>query len=161
MTKEERDKVIKVMKWLHDNDFLFKSTEEDVKYATELAIQALEQEPCEDAISQEFLELVVQYPPKDLCIYPEYRDKPYYSIKYYENGECHVGYGTYNLEVLSRFLKDYFITPVKPQEKIGHWILHEIEDTLRWYECDQCGGSAVKKYNYCHNCGAKMLEVEE
>lgn len=40
--------------------------------------------------------------------------------------------------------------------KVGCWIFHEIEDTLRWYECDQCGAEAVKKYDYCHGCGAKM-----
>lgn len=38
----------------------------------------------------------------------------------------------------------------------GHWIFHEIKDTMRWYECDQCGAEAVKKYDYCHGCGAKM-----
>ena len=45
MTREERDKVISILQWLHDNDFLFRSTEEDVKYATKLAIQELQKEP--------------------------------------------------------------------------------------------------------------------
>lgn len=45
MTREERDKAIRILQWLHDNNFLFASTEEDVKYATKLAIQELEQEP--------------------------------------------------------------------------------------------------------------------
>ena len=40
--------------------------------------------------------------------------------------------------------------------KVGHWMFHEIEDTLRWYECDQCGTEAVKEYDYCHGCGARM-----
>lgn len=44
MTNEERDKVIRILQWLHDNKFLFRSTEEDVKYATKLAIQELSQE---------------------------------------------------------------------------------------------------------------------
>lgn len=53
MTREERDKAIRILQWLHDNNFLFRSTEEDVKFATEYAIKALEQEPCEDAVSRQ------------------------------------------------------------------------------------------------------------
>ena len=59
-------------------------------------------------------EIVVEYPPAELCAYPEYRGKPYYSIKYEENGEHFVGFGTYNPEVLTRYLKEYFM--VKPQK---------------------------------------------
>lgn len=47
MTREERDKAIRILQWLHNNNFLFRSTEEDVKFATEYAIEALEQEPKE------------------------------------------------------------------------------------------------------------------
>jgi hypothetical protein len=53
------------------------------------------------------------------------------------------------------------LPPVNPQPKTGHWIFHEIEDTLRWYECDKCGVSAVKEYNYCPNCGTKMQAESE
>ena len=45
MTNEERNKTIRILQRLHDNNFLFASTEEDVKYATKLAIQELSQEP--------------------------------------------------------------------------------------------------------------------
>lgn len=45
MTNEEQDKAIRILQWLHNNNFLFRSTEEDVKFATEYAIKALEQEP--------------------------------------------------------------------------------------------------------------------
>lgn len=57
---------------------------------------------------REFIEILTQYVPDDLCTYPEYREKPYYSIHYRENGEEFVGYGTYKIEVLSRYLQDYF-----------------------------------------------------
>ena len=132
---------------------------------------------CEDAVSREFVELVVEYPPADLCAYSEYKGKPYYSIKYYENGEEFIGYGTYKPEVLSRYLKEYFISSVT--HKSGKWI----EDAKTYYEelnkrglgvdeyipyftddiaCSEC----LAKYNtidneteffkYCPNCGAKM-----
>lgn len=35
--------------------------------------------------------------------------KPYYSIMYVENGERFNGYGTYKIDVLSRYIRDYFI----------------------------------------------------
>lgn len=94
MTKEERDKVIKVMKRLHDNDFLFKSTEEDIKYATELVIQTLEQESCEDAVSREFM-----YELGAKCIAARNENGVLVAIASIEN-----------------------LPSVTPQPKMGHWI---------------------------------------
>lgn len=61
---------------------------------------------------KEFVELVVQYPDPETCTYPEYKGKPYYGIKYIENGETIIGFGTYNTEVLSQYLKEYFMREV-------------------------------------------------
>ena len=61
---------------------------------------------------RKFEEIVVEYPPAELCAYPEYRGKPYFSIKYEENGEHIIGFGTYKPEVLSRYLQEYFIAPI-------------------------------------------------
>lgn len=60
---------------------------------------------------RKFEEIVVEYPNAELCTYPEYRGKPYFSIKYEENGEHIIGFGTYKPEVLSRYLQEYFIAP--------------------------------------------------
>lgn len=65
---------------------------------------------------REFEEIVVEYPPEDLCTYPEYKGKPYFSIKYKEGNDYIIGYGTYKPEVLSRYLRDYFMSSVTPQE---------------------------------------------
>lgn len=62
---------------------------------------------------KEFEGIEVTYPPEDICTYPEYKGKPYFGIRYRENGESIVGYGTYNPQVLSRYLKDYFIPTTK------------------------------------------------
>lgn len=62
---------------------------------------------------REFEGIEVTYPPEDICIYPEYKGKPYFGIRYRENGESIVGYGTYNPQVLSRYLKDYFMSTIK------------------------------------------------
>ena len=58
-----------------------------------------------------FEEIVVEYPTAELCTYPEHKGKPYFSIKYEENGEHIIGFGTYKPEVLSRYLQEYFIAP--------------------------------------------------
>ena len=58
-----------------------------------------------------FIEIEVTYPSPDICCYPEYKGKPYFSIKYEEDGELYVGFGTYKPEVLSRYIKEYFINP--------------------------------------------------
>ena len=57
---------------------------------------------------REFIEIFAEYRNDDYDTLPEYRGKPYYSIHYRENGEEFVGYGTYKIEVLSRYLRDYF-----------------------------------------------------
>ena len=75
-----------------------------------------------------FVELLVHYPHPDVCTYPEYKGKPYYSIKYIEDGECFVGFGTYKPEVLSQYLRDYFMPPVQPEEVIPvSWIEAKIK----------------------------------
>lgn len=74
------------------------------------------EEPIPKGHGRKFEEIVVEYPRADLCTYPEYRGKPYFSIKYEENGEHIIGFGTYNPEVLSRYLREYFISPTVTQE---------------------------------------------
>ena len=58
---------------------------------------------------RKFEEIVVEYLSPDLCTYPEYKGKPYFGIKYLENENHIIGYGTYNPKVLSNFLEKYFI----------------------------------------------------
>lgn len=104
-----------------------------------------------DCISREFIEIVVDYPPADLCTYPEYKGKPYFSIKYRENGKTYVGFGTYKIEMLSQWIKEYFISDTQP--KTGHWI----SDKNGQY-CDKCGNGIKTPYNFCPFCGADMRE---
>ena len=54
-----------------------------------------------------FLGIDVSYP--TICTYPEYEGKPYFGIKYLEDGETIVGFGTYKPDVLSEYLRKYFI----------------------------------------------------
>lgn len=83
-----------------------------------------------DCISREFQEIVVEYP--STCIYPEYKGKPYFSIKYKEGNDIIIGYGTYNPKVLSEYIRDYFLPSVAPQEpKTGYRVLGGLHHTLQ------------------------------
>ena len=63
-----------------------------------------------------FQEIVVEYPSYNT--YPEYNGKPYFSIKYTENGQEFIGYGTYKPETLSEYLKEYFMPPTEPKSDL-------------------------------------------
>ena len=75
------------------------------------AIEGLPPAQPEQQHGRIFREIVVEYP--SYCTYPEYKGKPYFSIKYTENGQEFIGYGTYKPEVLSKYLKEYFMPPAQ------------------------------------------------
>lgn len=109
---------------------------------------------------REFKEIVVEYPPEDLCTYPEYKGKPYFSIKYKEGNDCFIGYGTYKPQVLSRYLRDYFMPSVTPIRPKGHW--REVDTNM--YACSKCShvltidplDNSILGMNTCPFCSAKM-----
>ena len=49
------------------------------------------------------------------------------------------------------------LPPVTPQLKTGNWIYKTTEGQF----CSICDGQSVWKFNYCPNCGAKMLTESE
>ena len=99
--------------------------------ALEIAIKALEQEPCEDAISREAV--------LEKAVYTET-----------EEGWC-----GYTVDV------DYIksLSSVTPKEKTGRWIFDEILD--RHYYCSECKSMGVDYWDYCPECGARMDDEEE
>ena len=76
-----------------------------------------------------FKGIVVEYPSYNT--YPEYIGKPYFSIKYTENGQEFIGYGTYKPEVLSEYLKEYFMPSAQPEPSTEiQEILDYLDNTL-------------------------------
>lgn len=99
--------------------------------ACDMAIKALEQQPCDDCISRKAVRQLI-------C---KNNDKYGYSDRFHE------------------FVEQCLQLPsVTPQPKTGHWIttrtfMHDGE-----YYCDKCKSDSPnnEKWDYCPNCGAKM-----
>jgi len=128
------------------------------KEALDMAIKALEQEPCEDAIRRADAE----------ALFRNARSK--LNPSDYKTAD---EFNTRDLMLLNAEQFIHLLPPVRPQEpKTGHWI----EDTNGTYtdnhdtwECSECGHAQIllegtpkdNDYNYCPNCGAKMIEPQE
>ena len=100
-----------------------------------------------------FVELVVEYPKPELCPYKECKGKPYYSIKYIENGETYVGYGTYNPKALSQYLIEYFMPSAQPKQRCVN--CGRTANNGGWYKdgrtrCPIEEHYALPKDGYCH-----------
>ena len=47
------------------------------------------------------------------------------------------------------------------ERKTGKWVLKTFDDgygEYQLYECDKCGAVRAHRTNYCHNCGARMVD---
>jgi hypothetical protein len=105
------------------------------------AVEEMKQQPCEDCINRQAA----------LNIYDDYNVAV-------ENGELEA-YRKHR----KRLLK---LPPVTPKQKVGHWIKPKGEvkpfgdDTI---QCDMCGffTDVDCNYNFCPNCGARMIEPQE
>lgn len=111
--------------------------DDDLSEALDMAIEALEQEPCEDAISRQAVDDAI-------CEYSR---------------SCDVNYG----QIMEYIEK---LPSVTPKQRTGHWIENTYELSREFWdsttECSVCGyklGGAMP--NFCPNCGAKMAESED
>lgn len=102
-----------------------------------------------------FQEIVVEYP--SISIYPEYEGKPYFSIKYVEDGQGYIGYGTYKPEVLSEYMKKYFMPSAEPEvirckdcKHIQTWRSEESAKKFgQIYECARSVLNCPKPEDFC------------
>lgn len=129
MTKEEAIYELDRMKtWSKE------LSDEEIE-AIVIAIKALEQEPCGDAISRQATQdYIARY--LSQYMYDDVREA---------------------VEVIDAFIGD--LPSVTPRQNMGQWIEH-FDEIGKWYECDQCHTDWGGSVNYCPNCGARM-EAEE
>lgn len=146
MTREEKEVALYCLK--ASSDYHSEVCEECIKYpncdhtiqddVTETIIKALEQEPCEDAVSR-----------KDLynALYEHFHDEDA------PNNITEVRLG-----VVRNFVKDF--PSVTPTRKKGKWIEHPHEAGENWeyskYECSECHVWANDDSDFCPNCGTEM-----
>jgi rubrerythrin len=104
---------------------------DDMADFCDMAIKALEQEPCEDCISREQAKSAIRDRFKDLPSRVE----------------------------INTILNE--LPSVTPQPKIGHWVRQtdDYHDYYECEYCGIAVGLDDIK-NYCPNCGAKMVESE-
>jgi len=121
--------------------------------AVDMAIKALNQEPCDDATSRQ---AVIDMCKKEI----DHISKNWQN--YHSPSEAKSGFAYIATNI-------YDLPPVNPQPKSGHWIGID-EEPHEDYECDKCGYVVSTytaniephtEYKYCPNCGAKMEEVGE
>jgi len=173
MTRED---AIKILKECRERKLKYTFyTLDEYQAATDIAIEALEQEPdaihnereqaymkgyedaskryrtepCEDAISrQEVLNII------------EFEDKWLVDAK---------SHNTNTTIAFDSMISKVQALPSVSTEKTGHWIAQDIHNCHTDFRCSKCGyihsfmhlyGEPTADYTYCPNCGAKM-EVEE
>ena len=110
LREEQCDKVCRIL----DDVLANRPTERDsLIVAVRKAFDAMQTARPEPQTARVFQEIIVEYP--SISTYPEYEGKPYFSVKYTENGQGFIGYGTYKPEVLSEYLIKYFMPFARPE----------------------------------------------
>jgi hypothetical protein len=110
----------------------------------EMAIKALEQQTCEDAVSRQAVLDVIDDIDKTTCM-----------------NEYHV--------IVDAIDK---LPSVNPQPKTGHWewVRYDSNPNIGNWHCSECNrivcgaitaANPVYAYKYCPDCGAKMIEPQE
>lgn len=126
MTREEASNI------LDDYDVNFDGhTAEEIAEAFEVAFRALEQEPCDNAVSRQAV-----------------LDKK--ELIELEDGQSFYCISPEDVETLP---------PVTPQPKTGHWIHFASSDDCS--ECGWSTGKYISPSKYCPNCGCRMVEPQE
>ena len=147
MTREEAIMVLKNEQPHCGKKALFP---EEKKYeAYDVAIKALEQEPCEDAISRADAE----------ALFRNARGELHKSaIRNEQNGHPIKDLHTRDLMLLNAEQMIHLLPPVTPKQRTGHWI--ECEDEVKCF-CSECKEISDYPTKFCQNCGAIMVEPQE
>lgn len=126
--------------------------------ALEMAIEALKQEPCDNATLKDIFCMGCEYKeqePCEDCISREAVEEITWKEPSYTDA----------LNVLAEVRdKVRQLPPVTPQPKTSRWIrFKEFEHGYYHLKCSECGqywsvDGHAKTFKYCFNCGAKMIE---
>jgi hypothetical protein len=121
-----------------------------------MAIEALQQEPCEDVVSRSEIKKIA----KEMYLEVANMELDAKTIS-----DCISCASSKCREVLESKLKA--LPSVKTQEpKKGNWIMTGdyftgAYESIDYVKCSCCGEESLEEGNYCPNCGANMREVQE
>lgn len=140
MTREEAIKMLKSKMDGHtDTSYEWAET-------VRMAIKALEQEPCEDTISRQAVNTLVDELARAIS-----------------DERCCISRGRSTATIMRDF---YHLPSVNPQAKTGHWIAEDMFDGNLAYRCSECselfwiesGTPKDNEYNFCPKCGKRLVE---
>lgn len=130
----------------------------DYSVAFDMAIKALEQEPCEDAISRQAAIDAV----KARITYAKAIDKNGNAYNMFESENAELEKAIRNIEILPSVVRE---------NQTGHWIDAKVGKFFpsNDFKCSECGNildfggvnCGRGDANYCPNCGAKMGGEQE
>ena len=159
MTNEEAieyNKNLREYMRITDTESEFKFLKENYE-ALDMAIKALEQEPCEDCISRaEAINAIEEYG----SVWMEYTEE----MSIHQIAERAL---KASKQSMYKILHD--LPSVQPKPKTGHWKQYgnSWEDKYKCSECGEaqpkilCGEKIIGHWsNYCPNCGAEMTESD-
>jgi len=110
----------------------------NIKDALDMAIKALEQEPCEDAISRQ---AAID------AIFAEPLYKPGMNERYAEDA------------VPAIFEKIKSLPPVQPQPDTARRIVGKSRGGMTlWYQCEICNEPVDAQDTFCNGCGRRLVD---
>ena len=129
-------------------EFIAQSVKSDIDMALVAdAIKVLEQQTCEDAVSRNLITQTLnkmdRYVAEELTLCD--------TDKKFPKNEVFIVDDVYE-QIVEQ------LPPVNPQ-RTGHWIFDEILD--KHYYCSECKSMGVDYWDFCPNCGARMVEPQE
>ena len=104
----------------------------------EMAVKMMEKEPCEDAISRQAVDTLIDELARAIS-----------------DERCYLPQRGRDTGAIMQNILD--LPSVTPQPKTGHWIKEWNIDHFEQV-CSECGCGEHFKSNYCPNCGRRMLE---
>jgi len=155
MTKEEAIELVKSAFDVWEDKYSVGNDMNREHKARDMAIKALEQEPCEDCISRHAVLETIDNRIEQLKRDVNEINKSYSHLSFAEG--IHDGYCRLKCDLR-------ILSSVTPQPKTGHWIDIMVGD-MPAQACDKCNTFYPLAYTggghkYCPNCGSKM-EVKE
>ena len=181
MDREQAIKIIKDCKEKSFNRTLY--TLNEYYEAVDMAIKALEQQPCEDAIHNEREQAYIKgyedaskryrtepcdneeldfvQPHKKIKVNLIKFDTPYTDAISRQAAIDAIREETCGCAWDAKYILKH-LPSVTVQEKAGRWEKHSyFKDAFICSACNTGGNRVYKDFKYCPNCGAKMIEPQE